>query len=203
MSARSARRLAAAALLSVLAACGAGTAARVTFVLRNSDTQELAFNLDRGWQPNLFAYTGRPPHAKWILMFPTHCTGSCAARDQDRCPLCREPEGAAAELAAQKLARVAPGDELLVPWDGRVFIYKRTRVKRRNVRSRRCECHRTEPAPPATYTVKACGLRLTRSAAQRTRLQCVEGKMTLPSQAPLRIELDFGAPGEPARTAGR
>ena len=40
-----------------------GPAAPVTFVLKNSHTDELAFNMDRGWGINIFAYTGKPPKA--------------------------------------------------------------------------------------------------------------------------------------------
>jgi len=189
------RACAAPALIALALACGCGRSqARVTFVLKNSHSEELAFNMDRGWQPNLFAYTGTPPHAKWILMFPKHCTASCELAEAERCPACREPEQARDQLAAQKLERVAPGGELVVPWDGQVYVYERTRVKKGRKR-KRCECHRAEPAPPATYTVKACGLRLTRSAEKRSRLQCVEAEMTLPASQPLRIELDFAGPG--------
>ena len=51
-------------------------------------------------------------------------------------------------------------------------------------------------------TAKACGLRLTTTAEERSQLQCVEGKMTLPSEEPQRVELDFGAPGA-GKTAGK
>lgn len=192
-----------AALLAVALACGCTrSSAPVTFVLKNSHSQELAFNMDRGWQPNLFAYTGKPPRAKWILMFPKHCTASCELAEAERCPECREPERAREQLASQKLERVAPGDELVVPWDGQVYVYEKTRGKGRKGKRKRCECHRVEPAPPASYTVKACGLRLTRSAEKRSRLQCVEAEMTLPAQGPLRIELDFADPGG-ERTSAR
>ena len=164
----------------------------VTFVLRNSHDQELAFNLDYGWQPNLFAYTGKPPKARSILMFPKFCTMSCEAGADEVCPSCPQPEKAQDILAAQKMERVPAGEELEVPWDGQMFVYEKTRGANRA----RCECHRSEPAPEGTYTVKACGLRLTTTAEERSRLQCVEGEMTLPAEEPLRVELDFGAPPE-------
>jgi hypothetical protein len=88
---------------------------------------------------------------------------------------------------------VGPGDEIEVPWDGRIFQYERTRGRRKGKR-RRCECHRTEPAPTGIYTVRACGLRLTRSATRRSQLQCETAEMRLPA-AGQRIEFDFGAPG--------
>ncbi len=167
----------------------------VTFVLKNSDATELAFNMDFGWQPNLFAYTGKPPKAVSILMFPKFCTESCEAAAEERCPTCEQPETAKDILAAQKMEKVPPGEELEVPWDGQVFVYGKTR----GANKQRCECHRTEPAPEGTYTVKACGLRLTTTAEERSRLQCVEGEMTLPSEEPLRVELDFGAPAMPGK----
>ncbi len=169
-----------------------GPPAAVTFVLKNSHDVELAFNMDYGWQPNLFAYTGKPPRAVSILMFPKFCTSSCEASSEERCPVCEQPEKASDVLAAQKMEKVAPGEELEVPWDGQVFVYQKTKAGKA-----RCECHRSEPAPEGTYTVKACGLRLTTTAEERSRLQCVEGEMTLPSEEPLRVELDFGAPSMP------
>ena len=193
-------------LVVALLACGACTRAsgkaQVTFVMVNSHSEELAFNMDRGWQPNLFAYRGKPPRAKWILMFPKHCAASCEAPAAKRCPTCEEPDKPKQQIAAQKFEKVAPGDEIEVPWDGLVFVYERTRG-RRNGKRRRCECHRTEPAPPGTYTVKACGLRLTKSAEKRSQLQCVEGEMTLPASGSQRIELDFGAPPGPRSPAAR
>jgi len=167
-----------------------GPPAAVTFVLKNSHEQELAFNLDLGWQPVLFAYTGKPPKAVSILMFPKFCTESCETAPEERCPVCTQPEKAQDILAAQKMEKVAPGEELEVPWDGQMFVYEKTRGASKT----RCECHRTEPAPEGTYTVKACGLRLTTTAEERSRLQCVEGEMTLPPEDGLRVELDFGAP---------
>ena len=182
-----------AALALALAVGCTRQAAKVTFVMKNSHSQELVFNMDRGWQPNLFAYTGKPPRARPIILFASHCTASCDAAEADRCPHCPQPSRPKDVLAAQKFERVQPGEELEVPWDGRIFVYQRTKGRHRG-KSRRCDCYTVEPAPPATYTVKACGLRLTRSATERSRLQCVEGTMTLPSSGHQRIELDFGDP---------
>jgi hypothetical protein len=176
-----------------------GAPAAVTFVLKNSHDQELAFNMDLGWQPNLFAYTGKPPKAVSILMFPKFCTASCDVAAEERCPICPQPENAKDILAAQKMERVAPGEELEVPWDGQMFVYEKGRGKNKE----RCECHRTEPAPAGTYTVKACGLRLTTTAEERSRLQCVEGKMVLPAEESLRVELDFGSPSTPGKAGAK
>ena len=113
-------------------------------------------------------------------MFAKFCTESCESSAEARCPSCPQPEKAKDILAAQKMQKVAPGDELEVPWDGQMFVYEKTRGARRA----RCECHRTEPAPAGTYTVKACGLRLTTTAEE-----------------PLRVELDFAAPSVPGGKA--
>lgn len=188
-----------AALALALAVGCTQHAAKVTFVLKNSHTRELSFNMDRGWQPNLFAYTGKPPRARSIILFASHCTASCEAAEDDRCPHCPQPSRPKDLLAAQKFERVQPGEEIEVPWDGRTFVYQKTKG-RRNGKPTRCECYSVEPAPPATYTVKACGLRLTKSATERSRLQCVEGTMTLPSSGHQRIELDFGDP-QPSRSS--
>ncbi|MEM9493768.1 MAG: hypothetical protein AAGC55_31770, partial [Myxococcota bacterium] len=88
---------------------------------------------------------------------------------------------------------VAPGASYDVPWDGQVYVYKKTRGSRDGKRVR-CECFDKEPVPDETYTVRACGLRLTKSAKKSTRLQCVEGSMSFPATGPQVIELDFAAP---------
>ena len=85
---------------------------------------------------------------------------------------------------------VAPGASLDLPWDGQVFVYEKTRGANRQ----RCECYRTEEVPPETYTVKVCGLRLTKSAAKSTKLQCAETTMTVPADEPQVITVEFPAP---------
>lgn len=169
----------------------AGPAAPVTFVLNNTAAEELVLNMDKGWQPILFAYSGQPPNAKSILMFPTHCTASCDAAPEERCPECLEPERVKDIKESQTLERIPPGAAKEVPWDGMHFKYTRTKGVRgrRNVR---CKCFTTEPAPPETYTVKACGLRLTKTAEASSKYECVESSMTLPAEEPIRVELDFG-----------
>jgi hypothetical protein len=176
-----------------LAGTGRGGEPAVIFVLRNSHTDELAFSMNKGWSPNIFAYSGKPPRATPIAMFPTHCTTSCEASEEARCPSCDEPATAREKKAAQKFEKLAPGAELEVPWDGDVLVYEETTGRRDGERTK-CECHRPERVAPGTYTVKACGLRLTKEVGTDTQLQCVETTMTLPSDAPLRVELDFGAP---------
>ncbi|HEU5059427.1 MAG TPA: hypothetical protein VFU21_22995 [Kofleriaceae bacterium] len=171
----------------------AGPPAAVTFVLKNSHDTELAFNMDRGWGINIFAYSGKPPKAKPILMFPKHCTTACDLDEAERCPVCPEPEKVKDIKAAQKMEKVAPGAVLEVPWDGKQLVYSKTKGAASG-KSKKCECHAPEATPDGTYTVRACGLRLSTEVGKDTQIQCVEGSMTLPSEEPIRVEFDFGAP---------
>lgn len=179
-----------------------GPAAAVTFVLKNSHSEELAFNMDRGWGINIFAYTGKPPKAKTIIMFPKHCTTACSLDEAERCPVCPEPEKVKDIKAAQKMEKVAPGASLEVPWDGQALVYSKTKGAASG-KSKKCECHAPEAAPDGEYTVKACGLRLTTEVGKNTQLQCVEGTMTLPASEPIKVELDFGAPPKPPCKKGK
>lgn len=174
----------------------AGPPALVTFVLKNSHTEELAFNMDRGWGINIFAYTGKPPKAKSIMMFPKHCTTACSLDEAEKCPVCPEPEKVKDIKAAQKLEKVAAGGTLEVPWDGQALVYSKTKGAASG-KSKKCECHAPEAPADGEYTVKACGLRLTTEVGKTSQLQCVETRMTLPATEPVKVELDFGAPAPP------
>ena len=171
----------------------ASPAGKATFVLKNSHTDELAFNMDRGWGINIFAYSGKPPKAKSIVMFPKHCTTACSLDEAEKCPVCPEPEKVKDIKAAQKMEKVAAGETLEVPWDGQALVYSKTRGAASG-KSKKCECHAPEAPADGEYTVKACGLRLTTEVGKNSQLQCVEGKMTLPVSEPIKVELDFGAP---------
>jgi hypothetical protein len=164
--------------------------AAVTFVLRNSGKEELALNLDRGWGGVLLAWSGKPPKAKPILMFPTFCTAACDAPDEERCPSCPQPEKVKDIREAQKLEKVAPGAELEVRWDAQVHAYEKCKGTR-DGKTKRCQCFRTAEVAANTYTVRACGLRLTTTTDKSSALVCAEGQMTLPADGPLRVELDF------------
>jgi hypothetical protein len=162
----------------------------VTFRLKNSAKDELVFSLDKGWQPVIFAFSGKPPKATPILMFPKFCTAACDLDEADRCPYCAEPEKVKDIKAAEKREVVAPGASLDVPWDGQVHVYENTRGKREG-KSTKCECFRKQPVPPESYTVRACGLRITKSAKSSTKYQCVEATMNFPAEGPQTVELDF------------
>jgi len=162
----------------------------VTFVIKNSGKEDLVFSTDKGWQPIIFAFSGKPPKAKPIIMFPKFCTAACDAEPEERCPFCPEPEKVKDIRAAEKREIVEPGKTLEVGWDAEVFVYERTKGKR-DGRTKRCECYKKEPVAADTYTVRVCGLRMTKVAEERSKLQCVDGTMMLPSEEPLRVELDF------------
>lgn len=165
-------------------------AAPVTFVLKNSGKDELALNMDRGWAGVLLAWSGKPPKASPILMFPKACTMACSAAEDERCPLCVEPDKVADIRKAQKLEKIAPGAELAVPWDGMAVTFEKTKGKR-DGKSKKCDCWTTEAPPAESYTVRACGLRLTTSTAKSSQLVCAEGQMTLPVTGPIQVVLDF------------
>lgn len=161
----------------------------VTFRLKNSANDELVFSLDKGWQPVIFAFSGKPPNAKGILMFSKFCTASCSVSDDERCPTCKAPEKVKDIKAAEKRAIVEPGKWLDVPWDGQIHTYEKV-----NVAGAKCECFKKTAVPAESYTVRACGLRLTKSAKKSTKYQCVNGSMTFPFEGPQVVELEFPKP---------
>jgi hypothetical protein len=163
----------------------------VTFRLVNRASEDLVFSIEKGWQTSFIVFSGKPPNAKSILMFPKFCTASCDVAAEEVCPVCEEPEKVKDVKAAEQHQVVASGASLDVPWDGQVFVYEKTRGARK---SQRCDCYRTQEVPPETYTVKVCGLRLTKSAAKSTKLQCAETTMTVPADQPQVITVEFPAP---------
>jgi hypothetical protein len=168
-------------------------AAPVTIVIKNTWKEDLVFSTDKGWQPIVFGFSGKPPKAKPIIMFPKFCTASCEAPAEERCPFCKEPEKVKEIRKAEKREIVPPGKTFEIPWDAMVYEYKRTKGKR-DGRTKRCECHQKKEVPPETYTIRVCGLRVTKTANQRSKIQCVDGQMTVPSEEPIRVELEFGKP---------
>jgi len=166
----------------------AATSAPFVFVVKNTHTEELVFNMDRGWGGSVLAYSGVPPNATSIIPFAKHCSAACGTSMPDLCPVCEEPEHLKDIRAAQKLERLAPGASLEIPWDGMVHVYEKV------AEQRGCECFQTAPVAPAEYTVNICGLRLTSTAKESSKLQCVPGKVTVPASGPQRVEFVFAAP---------
>ena len=163
--------------------------AAVTFRLKNTAKDDLVLSVDKGWQPVIYAYSGEPPKATPILMFPTFCTGACSASGEEKCPVCKAPEKVKDIKAAEKREIIAPGKSLDVPWDGRVYVYEKTRVD-----GKKCDCFKRAEVPAAEYTVGACGLRITTSAKKSTKYQCIKTKATFPSEGPQVVELVFPKP---------
>jgi hypothetical protein len=164
-------------------------ASPVTFELKNDGKGDLVFALDKGWQPVLFAYSGTPPKAKAVMLFPTWCTESCDAAPDAICPVCKVPEKKKEEAEETRREIAAAGMSIKVPWDGQVFGYEKAKGDKR-----KCKCWRKVAAPPETYTVKACGLRPSTQIGKPSKPVCAEGQITLPlveGAAPQTITLTF------------
>jgi hypothetical protein len=173
--------------------------APVTFEIKNTGSEDLSFNMNKGWQPVIFAWSGeRGKSAKPIIMFEKFCTASCDSAEDAICPYCPPPENNKAARENQKYEHVAAGASLAVPWDGQAFVYEKAKGTQDGKKAR-CECYRKDDPPPEEYTVWACGLRLTDEAGVRTKPQCIEQKMTLPpAETPMVVTFEFPDP-EPAK----
>ncbi|ACY16955.1 hypothetical protein [Haliangium ochraceum] len=167
--------------------------ALVTFRMVNTADEDLAFSVEKGWQTVFIAFSGKPPNAKPIVMFPKHCTASCALSAEEVCPVCAAPETVNEVKAAEERQIVAAGASLDVPWDGQIYVYEKTKGTR-NGRKQSCECFETAEVPPETYTVRACGLRITKTAKSSTKLQCADASMTMPTDEPQVVTFEFPAP---------
>jgi hypothetical protein len=161
------------------------------------------FAIDKGWQPVLFAYSGKPPKAKSVLLFPTYCTESCDAAPDAMCPICKEPEKPKDRQKAEKLEtkrEIAPaGGSVKVEWDGKVFAYEKAPKEARG-KKKRCQCWRKVDPPPETYTVKACGLRPSTKAGEPSTPMCAETQIALPAaETPTVVKLTFPDPPKPGK----
>jgi hypothetical protein len=151
----------------------------VTFELKNDGASDLNFATTKGWQPVIFAFTGKPPKAKSILMFPTACTASCDSDASEICPVCPEPKNKKEEEQMAKHETATAGSSLTVAWDGKVFAYEKAKVP-----GKKCQCWRKVDPPAETYTVKACGLRASKEAGTASRPVCAQTSMVLPLTEP-------------------
>ncbi len=165
----------------------------VTFRLHNSGTEDLVLSMDRGLQPILSAYSGTPPNAKSILMYPTDCTAACSVAEAQRCPVCEKPKQGIEERESEQRLVIPPGQHHDFPWDGQIHVYQKTKGTF-DGKKRSCNCFHLEPVPDDTYTVRACGLRITKSAKKTSKYQCPTNTMTLPAEGPLVVEFDFPEP---------
>jgi hypothetical protein len=158
----------------------------VTFELHNSADEDLAFAIDKGWSLVVSGYSGQPPKAKPIILFPMHCTSACDVTKAEGCPVCAKPVKAAEEKEAVLREVVAPGATFELAWDGEIHAYEKAKVN-----GKRCDCFTKKPVEPATYTLRACGLRITTSAKATSKFQCVTSEVALPPTEPTRIRFDF------------
>lgn len=163
--------------------------ASVTFRLKNTYKDDLVLSLDKGYGAVIFAYSGKPPKAKSILMFPKHCTAACSAGASERCPVCEAPTNVKDIKAAEKREVIASGKSLDVPWDGQVYVYEDT-----DADGKSCKCFKRADVPPEKYTIKACGLRVTKSATKSTKIQCESAEATFPGDGAQIVELEFDKP---------
>lgn len=159
--------------------------AAVTFELKNEGKSDLNFGVTKGWGPVIFAYTGKPPKAKSVILFESACTASCDTPVDAVCPDCPEPANKKEEQAMQRIETAAPGATLTVPWDGKVLVYEKAPGKKR------CKCFRRVDPEAGSYTVKACGLRASTEAGKPSRPVCAETAMTVGAGAPATVTLSF------------
>jgi hypothetical protein len=162
-------------------------AAAATFELKNDGDGDLVFTTTKGWQPVLFAYTGKPPKAKTVFLFETACTASCDAGD-NVCPVCPAPKNKKEELAMAKTETAAAGKSILVPWDGKTVVYEKA-PNGRNPKT--CKCFTKADPPPDSYTIKACGLRASKVAGKPSKAVCTETTLALPLQPGQTVSLSF------------
>ncbi|HTM22815.1 MAG TPA: hypothetical protein VL172_19970, partial [Kofleriaceae bacterium] len=107
--------------------------ALVTVEIKNTGSSDLEFNIDKGWSIALSGFSGVPPKAKPILIFPKFCTAACDS--DDSCPKCEAPEKASDESKMEQRVVVPPGKSHIIEWDGNVHVYSKVAGKKA------CECY--------------------------------------------------------------
>lgn len=165
----------------------------VTFELHNSDDNDIEFSYEKGWALVVSGYTGTPPNATPIILFPKFCTASCDAGEDAVCPVCEGPENAKAEREAETRQVVTPGTSFELAWDGNVHVYQKTTGTQGN-KTRGCQCYTKQPVTAGNYTLRACGIRVTKSAKKTSKFQCVTTQVDLPPPAPTTVKFDFAKP---------
>ena len=159
--------------------------APVVFVLKNDGKADLTFALDKGWGGAIFAYSGKPPKAKSLLMFPRYCTAACDGSGEGGlvCPTCAEAEDPSERQKQEKaetVRQVVPaGQTFELQWDGQALGYAKAPKEARG-KNKKCECWTKAAPEPAEYTVRACALRTASVVGKNSAMECVEGTITLP-----------------------
>lgn len=166
----------------------------VRFELKNEGKGELVFALDKGWTAAIFAYSGKPPKARSVLLYPKWCTETCDAQGDAVCPTCKiEEDPKKRQQQEEEETRrevVAGGATFVLDWDGQVFQYEPAPSAARK-KKKKCECWRKVPPPAETYTIKACGLRMASGAGRTSKMQCAEAQVVLPAPAGTVVTLAF------------
>jgi hypothetical protein len=121
---------------------------------------------------------------------------ACDAPEEERCPVCEEADTAKEQQANQKFEKIAASGTLNIPWDGKAIAMEKTKGKV-DGKTRKCQCYKREDPPPGEWTVKLCGLRLTSQTGTNSQQQCVTGKVTLPPEGQVQVELNFPQPPAP------
>jgi hypothetical protein len=148
---------------------------------------DLVFSTTKGWQPVVFAYTGKPGKAKSVMLFSSACLASCDSGEAAACPSCPEPKNKKEELAMARSETAPAGGSVKVPWDGKVFVFGTSAGKQK------CKCWRRVDPPPDSYTIKACGLRPSKEPGKPSKPVCAETKVALGSgETPHAITINFG-----------
>jgi hypothetical protein len=140
--------------------------------LRNEADTPIHFGVTKGWGPIIFAYTGKPPKAKSVILFETACTASCDTSPDEICPVCPEPATKKEELAMARTETAEAGQSLRVPWDGKIRVYQKAP-------GTKCKCFTATDPPADSYTVKACGLRPPREPGKPSRPVCAEAVLRM------------------------
>jgi hypothetical protein len=182
--------------------------APVVFVLKNDGKTDLTFALDKGWGGSIYAYSGKPPKAQSVLVFPRYCTAACDGSGEGGvvCPTCKEAEDPKERQKEEKAETVrqvvTAGSSYELAWDGQIIGYEKASKEARG-KNKKCECWKKEPAPPAEYTVRACALRTTTAVGQTSKMECVEGTVTLPvaegSSTDVVLTFADKPPGKPGK----
>jgi hypothetical protein len=159
----------------------------VEIELKNSGETDVTFGVTKGWAPVIFAYTGKPPKAKSVILFDNPCSASCDTPEEGICPSCPEPKNKKEEQKMAKIETAPAGGSVKVHWDGKVLTYDKAPGKKK------CKCWKKSDPQADSYTIKACGIRRAKETGKASKPVCTETVVTLgPGEtSPKNITLDF------------
>jgi hypothetical protein len=173
----------------------------VTFEIANTAPTDLTFSLNKGWQANVNAIGSAKK--TYFFMYPKHCTASCDALDEDRCPVCEGHETSKDERMNQLREVVAAGATYALGWNGKAYAYEKARGTREGKKVK-CECWREVEPQPGAYDVMICGKRETTAVGVSSKLQCEKTPLEVPLvETPVAARVEFAQPPEPPKKKGR